>query len=479
MKYCYSIREIKAADEAAIRAGTSSLTLMERAGNALAEKLLLIMKERAFSDVLIVAGGGNNGGDGFAAARILYEAGKDVAVLCLAKKFSPDCAAMAKRFQGELFGRIPRRRFALIADCLLGTGLVSAPEGDVKTLIEFINLSGAYVLACDLPSGLAENGIALEPCVRADETLTIGGLKSALLLSDGADFSGEISVAQIGLTLPSGKEIWEQNDVRALFPKRKSNVHKGNFGSALIFAGGAVLSGAAFLAANACLKSGAGYTKLSVAEPYFLQAIGKCPAVILRRFEAVDGEMLAADCVAMGMGAGVSERLYAHIVELLNVYTGTLVLDADALNSLAMYGTEILKEKSCRVILTPHPKEFARLIGVNTEEALAHAVEYAQNFAKTHGAVVVLKGNRTVITDGMRTAINTTGSPALAKGGSGDVLAGFLTGTCARGVPPFEAACASCYLLGRAGELAAEELGEYSPDATDIIRSLPKAIKEL
>lgn len=476
MKYSYQIRDIKEADAAAIAAGTPSTELMERAGKQLAERVTALMKEREIPDVLFVCGGGNNGGDGYAAARILCEAGKDVAVLCLTGKFTPDCAVMAARYRGVLFGRIPRRRFALIVDCLLGTGLRSAPEGNAKTLIEFMNSSGAYLLSCDLPSGLSENGVALAPCVRADETLSVGGAKNALYLKDGADVAGKIAVADIGLSPANPAQIWEDEDVRPFFPKRKSSVHKGTFGNACIFAGGAVSSGAAFLAAGACLKSGVGYTRLSVIEPFYRQAIGKLPAVVLHEFQAIDGEMLACDCIAMGMGAGVNERVYAYIMELLPKYTGTLVLDADALNALARYGAEVLKEKSCRVIVTPHPAEFARLLGKSVDEVLQNAVELAETFAREYGVVTVLKNNRTVITDGKRCAINLTGSPALAKGGSGDVLTGLLAGTCARGVPPFEAACVSSYLLGRAGEIAGREVGEYATDATDILARIPAAI---
>lgn len=478
MLHSYSIFEIKSAEEEMIKK-TSATQLMRSAAEALAETVSRAMKEKRFSDVLFVCGGGNNGGDGFCAAQILFEQGKDVAVLCLSRKFSRECAEMAARYRGELFGRIPRRRFALIVDCVLGTGIKSAPEGDAATLIRFISDSGAYVISCDLPSGLTENGIALSPCVKADETLSLGGLKSALCLADGADVAGKISVADLGLEPKGGAELYESADIKAFFPKRKSHVHKGNFGCAEIFAGGAVYSGAAFLSASACLKSGVGYTRLSAVDPLYSNAIGKLPACVLREFRGIDGEMLSADCIAMGMGAGVNERVYAYLVEILPKYTGTLVLDADALNALSEYGTEILKTKSCRVIITPHPREFSRLLGLSTAETLSRAAELCKSFSEEYGVVVVLKNNRTLIAEGNRLAVNLTGTPALAKGGSGDVLTGLIAGTCARGVSPFESACVSSYLLGKAGELAESELGEYSVDASDVVRWIPKAILSL
>ena len=479
MKYAFSNEQMRRADAATIAAGTPSLELMERAGQALARAVAEAMSRKGASDALFVCGGGNNGGDGFAAARILADAGEDVSVLCLAEKFSPDCAAMRERYKGETLGRIPRRRYGVIVDCLFGTGLARPIEGINKMLVDFINGSGAYVIACDLPSGLGECGIAPEVCVRADETVAMGQMKQALLMADGADFAGTVTVAQIGIHAEErGAEVWEASDVKQLFPPRRSNTHKGSYGAACILAGGAY-SGAAFLAAGACLKSGAGYTKLCVTERLFSSAVGKLPAVVLREFKAIDGDILAADCIAAGMGTGVSERLYVHIAELLSAYTGTLVLDADALNTIAAYGTEVLNKKSCKVILTPHPKEFARLAGKSVGEVLSNAAEEAKAFAARCGAVVVLKNNRSLITDGERVAINPTGSPALAKGGSGDVLSGFLAGTCARGVPPFEAACAASWLLGKAGEIAAEKMGEYAPDPTDVIGFLSEAICSL
>lgn len=479
MKLSYTIAQVREADNAAITAGTSVETLMERAGAALANAVQGAMRRLGVDDVLFVCGGGNNGGDGFVAARILQEQGEDVAVLSLAQKHSPACAAAKNSFHGETVGLMMRRRYALIVDCVLGTGLKSAPTGDAAALIEYINNSGAYVIACDIPSGLFENGVALAPCVKADETVSMGLMKNALLLSDGADVAGEIQVADIGLMpLAGGAEVWESGDVRTLFPKRKSNSNKGSYGSAVII-GGSAGSGAGFLAAGACLKSGAGYTKLYFPQEIYPHAVGKLLACILREFHAVEREMLDADCLAIGMGAGTSENLYHTVYKLLTSYQGTLVLDADALNSLSEYGKTVLQKKTCKVVITPHPKEFSRLIGVGVGEVLSGAVTLAQEFARTYGVTVVLKNNRTVITDGTRVAINTTGSPALAKGGSGDVLTGLLAGTCARGVEPYEAAVASCFVLGRAGELAAKALGEYSVDATDIIDFLPDSIKNL
>lgn len=474
----YTLEEMRLADREAMKR-VSCEELMERAGRALADAVQAAMHRLGVGDALFVCGGGNNGGDGFVAARILMERGEEACVLCLAQKFSPAAQQAKERYNGDILGRIPRRRYALVVDCVLGTGITRAPEGDAAALIAFINSGAEYVIACDLPSGLAENGIALSPCVRADETVTMGLVKSALLLADGADVAGEVKLADIGIApVGAGAQVWEDRDAKVFFPKKRSNVHKGTFGSACILAS-KELAGAAFLAAGACLKSGAGYTRLCVSKEHFGTAVGRLPAAVLRVFQAIDGEILSADSIALGMGSGVSDRLYAHLMELLSAYSGTLVLDADALTTIAEYGVDILKNKACDVVITPHPKEFSRLTGKPVKEVLANAVELARTFAKTYSVTVVLKNNRTIITDGDRVAINPTGSPVLAKGGSGDVLSGLLAGTCARGIPPFEGACVASYLLGRAGECAAEKMGEYAPDANDVINFLPAAMMSL
>ncbi len=339
--------------------------------------------------------------------------------------------------------------------------------------------AGGYVISCDLPSGLSENGMAYSPCVFADETLSIGCMKNALLLNEGADRAGKVSVADIGVDYgKGGAEVWEDEDVKAFFPKKHSNVNKGMFGKACIVTSGARM-GAAMLAASASLRSGAGYTMLRVPERLCVTAATALPSCIVEDFNALDDGMFSSDSLAIGMGSGVSKGLYSIVTQLLNGYRGTLILDADALSALSEFGLKPLEHKSCEVVLTPHPKEFARLCGLSVKDVLENALAISQKFAQQYGVTLVFKNNRTVITNGVRTAINSTGSPALAKCGSGDVLAGFLAGTCARGLSTFDAACVSCYMFGRAGELAEEEFGQYSPTSTDVVASLPRAIKSL
>lgn len=479
MYRAYSNAESAEADRRTIASGVKALTLMERAGDALAQKVASAMDRLQIKEALFVLGGGNNAGDGFVAARKLTEEKRNVTALCLSKRLSAECEAERARYRGKLLSEIPSKNFPLVVDCVFGTGLTRPPEGDYARLISFINEQGDYVISCDLPSGLAENGVALSPCVRADETLSIGCVKSALLMNEGADYAGRISVADIGIDYPdAGAEIWEDDDVEGYFPPKKSCVHKGSFGKVMIATGGERV-GAAMLSASAALRSGAGYTSLRVPARLTAAFGAALPACIVEPFDALDEGILSSDALALGMGWGVTEELYSVILRLLNAYNGKLILDADALTAMARYGLEPLKNKKCEAILTPHPKEFARLCNVSVKEVLENALALAREFARRYNVTLVLKNNRTVITDGLRTAINTTGSPALAKCGSGDVLSGFLAGQCARGLAPFDAACVACYVFGRAGELAEEEFGQYASSSSDVIAALPRAVMRL
>ncbi len=488
MLRAYSFQEIREAEARAATAGVSVETLMERAGAALAREV-----EKVTRECLFVCGGGNNGGDGFVAARLLMEKGYEVAVLCMADRFSEACAAAKARYHGEILGRIPRRRYAFVADCLFGTGLDRPADGVNAALIAFMN-GADRVIACDVPSGLSAGGIALGDAVRAEKTVSMGALKEALLLADGADLAGEIVVADIGLPMEGGAEVWQDGDAQERFPKKKSHSNKGSYGSVAILAGRGSL-GAPLLSVGGALKSGAGYTELWLPASAVLgmdaaqiaaaraadqvlcaAAAIKYPACIVNIY---DGEPFFSDALAYGMGAGTGPFCKETLEEILSSYTrGTLVLDADALNTLALCGVEMLRKKRCPVILTPHPKEFSRLTGKTVEEVLSDPVGLAQKFSCDYGVTVVLKNNRTVIAEGRRIAINPTGSPALAKGGSGDVLAGLIAGLSTR-LAPFDAAAAGSYLLGRAGEIAAERMGEYAPDASDVISLLPAAMTSL
>ena len=491
-------KQMRAADKYTIEEKKiPSLLLMERAGEALAKEVTLLAPS---GDILCVCGGGNNGGDGFVCARLLKEVGRAVEVVCLTEKFSNDCAINKRKWQemeGVCLAEIPQKEYALMVDCLFGTGFHGALDGAEKSLVEEMNArkkEGCKILSADIPSGVnGENGRVDGVAVCADITLCIGEIKTGVLLNDGIDYAGKIKRADIGILLPE-KECAILTDRRAakeLLPIRKRNSHKGTFGRAAIVAGSEAYSGAAYLAyaaAVACLRSGAGYTTLYTPKDLISSFRLKAPEILLKETneggmyafnEEVMADLLPYDSIAYGMGMGVSEEVFKGAEYLLERYEGRLILDADGLNSLALFSKDrlfnIFKNKKCDVILTPHVKEFSRLTAWTVEEIVDNGLAYSQQFAKELGVTLLLKNAVSIVTDGERTAINRTGNSGQAKGGTGDTLAGTIAGLCAMGLSAYEGGVLAAYLVGKSAELAAKDMGEYSLTATDLIAYLPKA----
>lgn len=477
--------------------GVASLVLMERAGEALAKESVFIAPS---GNILCVCGGGNNGGDGFVCARFLKAWGRAVDVVCIAEKLSRECACNQRKWQetgGACFTEIPQKKYSLVVDCLFGTGFHGSLAGAEKSVAAQINQmkkEGSKVLSADIPSGVnGRSGWGDSVAICADVTLCIGEIKTGVLLNDGIDYAGEIKRADIGIALPENDyaTLTDKKAAKELLPIRKRNSHKGSFGRAAIVAGSEAYTGAAYLAyssAAACLRSGAGYTTLYAPEALLPHFVLKSPEILLKSTneggmyvfkEDVMAELLAYDSIAYGMGMGVSEEVFQGACYLLTHYEGRLILDADGLNSLALFGKGefvlLLKNKKCDVILTPHVKEFSRLSNVTMEEILKDSLALSQKFAREHDVCLLLKNAVSIITDGERTAINVTGNSGQAKGGTGDTLAGVIVGLCAMGLPAYEGGVLGAYLVGKAAELAAIDLGEYSLTATDLIAYLPKA----
>ncbi len=496
MKYLLTNAQMREADKFTIEnLGVPSLALMERAGEALyAEAKKLAPNGR----VLCVCGGGNNGGDGFVCGRKLLLDGRQVDAVFFAKNASRECEINKSEFEmngGAVYPDFPEREYALVVDCLFGTGYRRSDDERVERAIQRIHLlkrRGAKVLSADIPSGISgDNGLSFGCAVEADETLCIGEIKLGAVLNDGVDCSGKIVRADIGIALPAFDPdgngyayLVEEDEVQALLPKRRRNTHKGSYGHAYVVAGSYAYSGAAYLATAGALKSGAGYVTLYLPEALLPAFMLKIPEAILRPL--CKGNALAFDedvfagmgkgALAYGMGLTVSEDVARGAEYLVSHYQGTLVLDADGLNALSLYSRErfgeLFAEKSCSVVLTPHPREFARLLNVDVSEVLENGVALAKAFAKEHGVTVLLKGAATVITDGVRVAVNDEGNAGQAKGGSGDVLSGVIAGLCASGLSAFDGAVCGAFLTGRAANIAKTEMEEYALTPSDVISYL-------
>ena len=495
MQYVLTNAQMRAADEYTIQTkNVPSLTLMERA----AEKLFAVAKTmlRAGEKALCVCGGGNNGGDGFALARKLNAYGLETHAVFFAERATSENDTQRKSFLlsgGVLLKEVPKSGYALVVDCLLGTGFKGELREEYASAITAINAlkaQGAKVLSADIPSGVnGDNGMVAEVAVRADTTLCLGEYKRGVFLNDGIDYAGIALRADIGINLPKTKYVYwiDKKSVRDVLPVRKRNSHKGTYKKAAIVAGSEQYSGAAYLSTAACLRSGVGYTTLFTPKTVLLQSIWKAPEALLKSLndggrvafnEETFREILSYECVAYGMGLGVTQDVARGAEFLLKEYTGRLVLDADALNALSALGVNtdaLFVNKKCDVAITPHVKEFSRLTGQSVEEILQSPIESAETLARRWKVTVLLKNAVSVITNGKETALCSAGNAGQAKGGSGDVLSGLAAGLCAWGKDVFSAVKTAAYLSGKAAEIAAKTVGEYALTATDCISALGAA----
>lgn len=476
-----TVEEMSRADRWAIARGTSGLTLMENAGKAVAEA---VMDRFERTSVAVLCGPGNNGGDGFVAARHLSAAGWSVTLYLLGPRenLKGDAAEMARRWNGAIhaLGADAGRGANLIIDAIFGAGLSRPVEGDVARLIDRINEDRTPVVAVDMPSGLDGNtGKARGAAFKAALTVTFFRAKPGHKLLGGRLHCGALLVRDIGIDekalhdiLPSAHEnlpaLWAGG-----FPRVRPEDHKYTRGHAVVVSGGVSSTGAARLGARGALRVGAGLVTVASPPAALMVNASQLTAVMVRSVNGADEltsflEDKRRNAVLIGPGAGVGSDTREKVLALL-LSGAAAVLDADALTSFEDIPRDLFVAIqgyfAGPVVLTPHEGEFKRIF----KEAEGSKLERARAAAKQAGAIVVLKGPDTVIAapDG-RAAINTNAGPELATAGSGDVLAGLITGLLAQNMAPFEAACAAVWLHGEAGAafgpgLIAEDLPEMLP----------------
>lgn len=477
MERILSVEQMQAADRYTIeKLGISEEILIERAGRAVAEE---ITRRFRGGRVLVCIGKGNNGKDGEVIASVLSGI----------HGFSVNTLSVSN----GIFKMLDIK-FDIIVDCIFGTGLNREVEGKYKTAIEKINASGAFIVACDIASGLNGNtGKPMGTAVKADLTVAIQEYKLGHFLNDGPDYSGEVIAKDIGISIWGEDYAYRLSgdDAKVFFEKRKRNVNKGNFGKALVIGGSKKFPGSILLSYSAlcALRAGAGYCTLAVPESLYGVYSARIPECIMETVpdngesmifdEKTLSGFLSYSSISVGMGMGVSEEIYKILKYLIENYTGNLVIDADGLNALSKFGTEILKNKKCDILLTPHVGEFARLLKAKKDIIMSDIINLSKEFARRFGIVLLAKSAVSVITDGEKTVINTTGSPCMAKGGSGDVLSGFAAGIFARNPISIESASTAAYIFGRAGEICEKEQNTYTVIAEDLIRALPRAINSL
>ena len=451
----------------------------------------------------VLCGVGNNGGDGIGAAAYLKEKGVTVRVFIIGdeSKFSSDTLEMVRRL--DLVGGSLERFIAsaelesylnacdIIVDAIFGIGLNADIYGDSLLAVRLINKSRAYVISADIASGIhADTGAVLGEAVRADLTVTFSMAKPGHFVEPGCTHCGDLHICDIGIPhdIVDGaiSPVFAVTAEDIALPRRRADAHKGNFGRCLIASGSIGYTGAPALCARAASKMGAGLVYLGVPKAIYDIMATKLdeempfplPSDNEGRLAAnAAGELIkrTGDCdvLLLGPGLGASSGIKELVLSTIRLAKAPIVLDADGLNAISG-NVEILQQSESPLILTPHPGEYLRLGG---ELSSGDRLLSAREFAHRHGCILVLKGHRTITALPDGTAyINTTGGPAMAKGGSGDVLAGMIAALIGQKFPLKEAVITAVYLHGMAGDLCAEDSGEYSVTAGDIISMLPKAI---
>ena len=493
--------------------GLPAAVLMENAALGVADALGASFPRAR--RVLVYCGPGNNGGDGLAVARQLDARGYDVEVRLarFGATLSGDCAAqleVARRLgldvrelvsDGEGAGGASARGVDVVVDALFGAGLtrpLAGPWAELVSRINELGRSGPAVVAVDLPSGLdGDRAAPIGPCVRADLTITFVAPKPALVLRPACEEAGEVVVADLGFRVdpaggPGTLHRIDPRELGAALAPRAATAHKGDFGHVLLVAGSAGMAGAAVLAARAAVVAGAGRTTVACPGAVVASLAAGCPEAMTLVADGDDAgrlgpaalpALLAAvaerDVVAVGPGLGRAGETGELVRALAAAAARPLVLDADGLSAFAGR-LEEMAARTAPTVLTPHPGELARLLGRSTPEVQADRLAAAREAARRAGAVVALKGDRSIVAapDG-EAWVNASGNPAMATGGSGDVLTGLLAARLAQGDEPEFAAVLSVHLHGAAGDLALERLGSPAIPAGDLAAILGEAWKAL
>jgi len=507
-----AMREV---DRAAIEdLGIPSLVLMENAAIGVVEAM-----GQAFGDAdsaAVFCGPGNNGGDGLAVARHLAVRGWEVRVFLVTggRGLTGDAAVQlgicrkaelpileVSSGDGLAAAMEAAAECDVVVDALFGTGLTRPLEGLFALVVDAVNSLPAPRVAVDLPSGLsASQARPIGPYVQADLTVTFAAPKVAHIFPPAADAVGEMVVTDLGIPPRLVEEIEEETgdlhllmgeELAELLPEREPGSHKGDYGHALIAAGSPGKAGAVILAARAAVRAGAGLVTAAVPEPILPTVdLGSVESMTLGLPAGAAGQIAerAAEVLldaaegkavlALGPGMGQEAATAAAIRRVVLECPLPLVLDADGLNAFAGRAGELAGRRA-ETVLTPHPGELGRLLGISASQIQEDRVAAARGAAEETGAIVVLKGHLTLVASGTAVFVNPTGNPGMATGGTGDVLTGLIAGLLAQGLDALDATLVAVYLHGLAGDLAASRLGEAPLAAGDLIEILPAAFAAL
>ncbi|NOH15164.1 NAD(P)H-hydrate dehydratase [Clostridium cochlearium] len=475
--------------------GIPGIVLMENAAVKILNHLDL-NKNECF---LIVAGKGNNGGDAFALARHLLTYGKKIEVFLVGgeKGLSKDCYMNYNILKNldvninliETMDDIEELRSSIkksdmVIEGIFGTGLTRKVEGIYDSVISIINENSDYTVSIDVPSGLNCNtGEVLGNCIIAKRTITLMTYKRGFLNYNADNYIGEIIVENIGVPYNSVKNmsnnefILQEEYVRKNLKIRNKYGHKGDYGRALVVAGSQGFTGAAYLCTEATVKSGAGLVTLATHENIghilsckLNEAMTSSVEDKIRFYELLKN----SNSVAIGPGLGNNDDTLQLLKEVIERSNCPIVIDADGINCLKG-NLQLIKNTKNPIILTPHPGEMSRLTGMSIKDINKNRIDIAKGFARENQVIILLKGYNTVITDGYKTFVNSTGNSAMASGGMGDILTGIIASFLAQGYKPLESASIAAFLHGYCGDKLSQNM--HSVSASEVLRIFPYVMK--
>ena len=500
---------MRALDHAAIEQWCiPSMVLMENAGIAIMHQLEKDIPHLLEKKISIICGHGNNGGDGLVLARQLYLAGvSGVTVYVLVddkRHFSADHTTNRMILdhlpiklveiddQAKLVVLKAQLNFAdVVVDCLFGTGISRDLDTLTAAVVEVVNEKQVVRVSIDIPSGInGDTGHVYGAAIHADYTYTLAWPKQGLFLGEACEYLGQLRVVPIGIPNDVAKEFnvqgtfLEPKMLREKLPARKLNSHKNTYGHVGMIAGSVGMGGACILSAKAAMRSGAGLVTAFVDKGIYTPTATAVPEVMMKpvvwpNASAVEWLLSKTNVQVIGPGMGKSEEKKQTIYTLLRQAEGTVLIDADALTLIGEGDGTIIRNCAADCILTPHPGEMARLLGLSSAEVQADRMQYARKMAERFNCVVVLKGHNTIIASGDgRYAINSWDSVALATAGSGDVLAGIIAAFAAQGLEAYDAACMGVLAHGLAGMYIEKTKGNFAAISGDIIEGVGEVLRQ-
>ncbi len=493
-------KEIKKAEEISFKKYFSEAELMKAAGEKCAAAIIKhfgndIIKKR----VLVFCGNGKNAGDGFVIAKELLDFGAEPEIVLCDKE--PSIPEPLKYFNEAVENGVKVSNFtncdfncALIVDCIFGIGFHGEPKEPFNDIFNLINESVAKIVSIDVPSGVNATDATVVNAVKADLTVAISTLKYCHVLPPANEYCGKTITVNIGIPEDcyTGKyaETVTKSFVKGCFHKRKINSNKGNHGRLLNICGSHNMPGAAVICAEAALKAGVGLLKCvfpksiyGVMTSHLIQPLfspvseNESKTFSMGALTHILEELNWANCVAIGCGIGNNDDTQVIVNQVIKESAVPIILDADGINSV-IPNINVLRDSKAPLVLTPHPGEMARLINESVDYVQKNRIDVAKAFAKEYGAVVVLKGANTVISNGESVFINTTGNPGLAMGGTGDMLTGMIASFTAQGIEPFAAACCAVYIHGLCGDITAKEISVRGMTVSDMLELLGALMSE-